>query len=159
MRFRVPGQKGPFLLILLLAPLLFRESLAFHTVDREVPRSVSDAINSSARERVPESNVVERSVDECRERRFSNDRKSRECKVPGRTYRESVRILRSVACTADMDVYTGGDCCGILKWNPLHWGKRSGVDWYRVEILRIESGAIGCIFEIFFLNMITKLEN
>lgn len=38
-------------------------------------------------------------------------------------------------------------------------GKRSGVDWYRVEILRIESGAIGCIFEIFFLNMITKLEN
>lgn len=56
--------------------------------------------------------MVERSVDECRERRFSNDRKSRECKVPGRTYRESVRILRSVACTADMDVYTGR-----LLWN------------------------------------------
>lgn len=40
-------------------------------------------------------------------------------------------------------------------------GKRSGVDWYRVEILRIESGgAIGYLrFFFFFLNMITKLEN
>lgn len=84
-----------------------RVAFAFHTVDREVPRSVSDAINSSAR--------GEAGVQRWREiRRWMQGttvlelgRKSRECKVPGRTYRESVRILRSVCLRGYGYVYTG----------------------------------------------------
>lgn len=93
-------------------------------------------------------------------RRFSNDRKSRECKVPGRTYRESVRILRFCCVSRRYGRVYGEIVAEFLNGARFVGEKRGGGESRLVEILRIESELSNVYLRFFFfLNMITRFEN
>lgn len=86
--------------------------------------------------------------------RFSNDRKSRECKVPGRTYRESVRILRFCCVRRRYGRVYGEIVAEFLNGTCFVGEKRGEGESRLVQGRDFEDRirAIRRIFEIFFFK-------